>query len=59
VDGWVQAIMSMLEDYHRLKEMGENSLRLAKEKFNINIFAKDLAKAMNDTHQRYLQENSK
>jgi glycosyltransferase involved in cell wall biosynthesis len=59
VDGWVQAIMSLLENYPRLKEMGENSLRLAKEKFNINIFANDLAKAMSDTHQRYLEKHSK
>jgi len=58
VDGWVEAISSLLNDHERLKEMGENSLRLAKEKFNINLFAKNLAKAMEDTYQRHADRKS-
>jgi len=51
IDGWVQAISSLLEDQLRLKEMGENSLRLAREKFNSNLFAQDLAGAIEDTYR--------
>ena len=59
IDGWVQTITLLLGDHQRLKKMGENGLRFATEKLNINLFAKDLAKAMEDTHQRFLDKNSK
>jgi glycosyltransferase involved in cell wall biosynthesis len=52
VDGWVRAISSLIHDQKRLKEMGDNSLRLARQVLNINNFSKDLAKAMNDTYER-------
>lgn len=53
VDAWVDAMSSLLNNHVLLKEMGANSLRLGTEKFNVNIFAKHLAKVLYHTHDRY------
>ena len=53
IDGWAHAIASLIDDDKRLKVMGDNSLRLAKSSLNINIFAKELALAIEDTYRRY------
>jgi glycosyltransferase involved in cell wall biosynthesis len=49
-EGWVQAISSLLNNPRRLKEMSDNSLRLAREKFNTKIFVQELATAMEATY---------
>ncbi|HEX6890053.1 MAG TPA: glycosyltransferase family 4 protein, partial [Chryseolinea sp.] len=57
VDGWVHAMTMMLNDYPLLQEMGANSLRLGSEKYNINVFARDLATALVTTYQRYISKH--
>jgi glycosyltransferase involved in cell wall biosynthesis len=52
VEGWVSAISMLLNDLDRVKEMGKNSLRLAREKFNIHILADDLAQVLQSITER-------
>ena len=52
VEGWVSAISMLLNDSDRVKEMGKNSLRLAREKFDINILADDLARVLRRIKER-------
>ena len=53
VQGWIQAIEHMINDYSSLKAMGDVSMKLGGERFHINTFVKNLAKALEYTHQRH------
>jgi glycosyltransferase involved in cell wall biosynthesis len=52
VEGWVSAISMLLRDFGRVKKMRENSLRLAREKFDINIIADDVANVLQRIKER-------
>jgi len=58
VDGWVNAITALWDKYSLLKEMGDNSMHLGCDKYNINTFAKELANVLSGTHQRHIAKSN-
>lgn len=54
---WVAAIQRIIDDYSQLKQMGDNSLRLANGRFHLNMFVKRLAKALEGVAKKSVRES--
>lgn len=53
LEGWVAAISTLVNNFSKVTEMGKNSLRLAQERYNIQILADDLAQVLQKIAEKY------
>lgn len=52
VQGWEKAIQYIAEHPEEAKQMGENARRLAEEKFNLEIFSREIAEVLIETIEK-------